>query len=82
MLGCLPGNIISETEEIALTHLLLYGYVWNCMRISKQPHYKKDTMKLEGIQNTAIIMIKRFKIEDLESHFRDEKIIFKLKERT
>lgn len=70
MLGCMPGSIMSETEEIALTHLLLYGYVWNCMRISKQPHYKKDTMKLEGIQTTAIKMIKRrFKMKDLELHF-------------
>lgn len=40
------------------------------MCISKQPHYKKDTMKLEGIQNTAIKMIKRrFKMKDLELHF-------------
>lgn len=54
----MPRSIMSEKEEIALTHLLLYGYTWNCMCISKQPNYKKDITKLEGIENTAVKIIK------------------------
>lgn len=58
MLGGVPRSIMSEKEEIALTHLLLHGYTWNCMCISEQPNYKKDITKLEGIENAAVKMIK------------------------
>lgn len=53
----MPRSILSEKEEIALTHLY-HGGTWNCTWISQQPNYKKGITKLEGIENTAVKMIK------------------------